>query len=133
MSDDKKSILTTNSGLTTGGLGAVLTTLVPLLAPDTNSEWRPFLYALAPLVSASLTYLMVYVINRHGLESPAEAALRNRLQRDLKEIEEQLKSPLLSEEFKVELIRDRECTVRQIVNIGKTVQVASTSTHSENE
>lgn len=123
MSGDKKSILSSNSGLTTGGIGAVLTTLVPLLAPDPNSEWRAFLYALAPLVSAMLTYIMLYVINRHGLESPAEAALRNRLERDLKGIDEQLKSPHLSERFKAELIADREETVRKIVNIGKSVEV----------
>ncbi len=36
MSDDKKNMLSTNSGLTTGGLGAVLTTLVPLVAPEQN-------------------------------------------------------------------------------------------------
>lgn len=123
MSGDKKSILSSNSGLTTGGIGAVLTTLVPLLAPDSNSEWRPFLYALAPLVSAMLTYIMLYVINRHGLESPAEAALRNRLERDLKGIDEQLESPHLSEKFRAELIADREETVRKIVNIGKNVEV----------
>ncbi|EBS5194727.1 hypothetical protein DRD52_13110 [Salmonella enterica subsp. enterica serovar Kentucky] len=123
MSDDKKSILSTNSGLTTGGIGAVLTTLVPLIAPDSNSEWRPFLYALAPIVSAGLTYIMLYVINRHGLESPAEAAIRNRLERDLKGIDEQLKSQHLSEQFRAELIEDREKTVRKIVNIGKTVEV----------
>lgn len=123
MSDDKKSILSTNSGLTTGGIGAVLTTLVPLISPDSNSEWRPFLYALAPIVSAGLTYIMLYVINRHGLESPAEAAIRNRLERDLKGIDEQLKSQHLSEQFRAELIEDREKTVRKIVNIGKTVEV----------
>ncbi|MER1978330.1 hypothetical protein [Pseudocitrobacter faecalis] len=128
MSDDKKSIISNNSGLTTGGLGAVLTTLVPLIAPDINSEWRPFLYALAPLVSATLTYLMVYIINRHGLESPAEAALRNRLERDLKGIDEQLKSPHLSDGFRAELIADRESTVRKLVNIGKTVQAISSGT-----
>ncbi|MEZ2378886.1 hypothetical protein [Enterobacter sp. RCC_40] len=131
MSDDKKNILSTNSGLTTGGLGAVLTTLVPLLAPEQNSEWRPFLYALAPLVSAGATYIMMYVINRHGLESPAEAALRNRLERDLKGIDEQLKSPHVSEKFRAELIQDREETVRKIVNIGKTVEVIPSGTAKE--
>jgi len=131
MSDDKKNILSTNSGLTTGGLGAVLTTLVPLIAPEQNSEWRPFLYALAPLVSAAMTYIMLYVINRHGLESPAEAALRNRLERDLKGIDEQLKSPHVSETFRAELIKDREETVRKIVNIGKNVEVLPSSTVKE--
>lgn len=92
MNDDKKSILTNSSGITTGGLGAVLTTLVPLAAPETDSVWRPFLYALAPLISAFVTYFMVWVINRHGLESPAEASLRNRLERDLKGIDKQLES-----------------------------------------
>ena len=125
MNDDKKSILTNSSGITTGGLGAVLTTLVPLAAPETDSVWRPFLYALAPLISAFVTYFMVWVINRHGLESPAEASLRNRLERDLKGIDKQLESQHITEKFREELILDREDTVRKIVNIGKNVEVTS--------
>ncbi|HBM2903212.1 hypothetical protein HJX36_06460 [Klebsiella pneumoniae] len=125
MNDDKKSILTNSSGITTGGLGAVLTTLVPLAAPETDSVWRPFLYALAPLISAFVTYFMVWVINRHGLESPAEASLRNRLERDLKGIDKQLESQHITEKFREELILDREDTVRKIVNIGKNVEVTA--------
>ncbi|HBR4257298.1 TPA: hypothetical protein L9U77_005065 [Klebsiella pneumoniae] len=125
MNDDKKSILTNSSGITTGGLGAVLTTLVPLAAPETDSVWRPFLYALAPLISAFVTYFMVWVINRHGLESPAEASLRNRLERDLKGIDKQLESQHITEKFRKELILDREVTVRKIVNIGKNVEVTA--------
>ncbi|EMY3087149.1 hypothetical protein [Raoultella ornithinolytica] len=125
MNDDKKSILTNSSGITTGGLGAVLTTLVPLAAPETDSVWRPFLYALAPLISAFVTYFMVWVINRHGLESPAEASLRNRLERDLKGIDKQLESRHITEKFREELILDREATVRKIVNIGKNVEVTA--------
>ncbi|EPR9646185.1 hypothetical protein L1C42_27615 [Klebsiella pneumoniae] len=125
MNDDKKSILTNSSGITTGGLGAVLTTLVPLAAPETDSVWRPFLYALAPLISAFVTYFMVWVINRHGLESPAEASLRNRLERDLKGIDKQLESQHITQKFREELILDRETTVRKIVNIGKNVEVTA--------
>ncbi|HBR5187812.1 hypothetical protein AAHU29_06145 [Klebsiella pneumoniae] len=125
MNDDKKSILTNSSGITTGGLGAVLTTLVPLAAPETDSVWRPFLYALAPLISAFVTYFMVWVINRHGLEFPAEASLRNRLERDLKGIDKQLESQHITEKFRQELILDREVTVRKIVNIGKNVEVTA--------
>ncbi|QNE49256.1 hypothetical protein [Klebsiella michiganensis] len=125
MNDDKKSILTNSSGITTGGLGAVLTTLVPLAAPETDSVWRPFLYALAPLISAFVTYFMVWVINRHGLESPAEASLRNRLERDLKGIDKQLESQHITKKFREELILDREATVRKIVNIGKNVEVTA--------
>lgn len=125
MNDDKKSILTNSSGITTGGLGAVLTTLVPLAAPETDSVWRPFLYALAPLISAFVTYFMVWVINRHGLESPAEASLRNRLERDLKGIDKQLESRHITEKFREGLILDREATVRKIVNIGKNVEVTA--------
>ncbi|WP_068871464.1 hypothetical protein [Edwardsiella tarda] len=66
---------------------------------------------------------MVYVINRYGVESPAEAAVRNRLERDLKEIDKQLKSPHLSDKLKKELIDDRDSTVRKLVNIGKTMEV----------
>lgn len=133
MSDDKKNILNENKGLTTGGIGAVLSTVVPIIAKDPNSEWRPLLYALAPLVSALITYIMIWVINRHGLESPAEAALRNRLKRDLKNIDEQLKSPHLSEAFKQELISDREKTVRDMVNIGKTLHVTTQSPVSNDD
>lgn len=133
MSEEKKNILSENKGLTTGGLGAVLTTLVPLFAPEPTSEWRPLLYALAPLVSAFLTYVMVWVINRHGLESPAEAALRNRLNRDLKSIEKQLDSPHLTEKFRKELIRDHESTVRELVNIGKRTSVSSVPKNTPEE
>lgn len=125
MNEDKKSVLTNSSGITTGGLGAVLTTLVPLAAPETDSVWRPFLYALAPLISAFVTYFMVWVINRHGLESPAEASLRNRLERDLKGIDKQLESQHITEKFREELILDREATVRKIVNIGKNIEVTA--------
>ncbi|ECT1022372.1 hypothetical protein DPO11_20365 [Salmonella enterica] len=128
---DKKSILTNGSGITTGGLGAMLTTMVPLIAPGADNEWRPFLYALAPLVSAFVTYIMVYIINRHGLESPAEAAFRNRLERDLKEIDMQLESPHVTEKFRSELLQDREATVRKIVNIGKTVEVTAKNAPKE--
>ncbi|WP_406671515.1 hypothetical protein [Raoultella terrigena] len=132
MNDDKKSILTNSSGITTGGLGAVLTTLVPLAAPETDSVWRPFLYALAPLISAFVTYFMVWVINRHGLESPAEASLRNRLERDLKGIDKQLESQHITEKFREELILDREATVRKIVNIGKNIEVTAFNTTDKN-
>lgn len=121
MSEMKKGILSSNNGITTGGLGAVLTTLVPALVPDQNSVWRPVFYALAPIVSAVFTYIMAWVVSRHGLESPAEAALRNRLLRDLKGIDGQLLSPHLTESLRAELISDREKTVRSLVNIGKTV------------
>lgn len=127
MSESKKSILTTNNGITTGGLGAVLTTLVPALLPEQNDPWRPFLYALAPLISAIFTYIMSWVVSRHGLESPAEAALRNRLNRDLKAIDKQLASSHLSDAFRNELLSDREKTVRGLVNIGKTVIVTPAS------
>jgi len=133
MSDDKKNLLSESKGLTTGGVGAVLTTIVPLIAPDSDSAWRPLLYALAPLVSAFLTYIMIWVINRHGLESPAEAALRNSLNRDLNFINEQLKSSHLTEEFRKELINDREKTIRDLANIGKSLSVTSTSTTSEED
>ncbi|HFK5809120.1 TPA: hypothetical protein ACG0L8_004104 [Enterobacter bugandensis] len=123
MSEPKKGILTTSNGITTGGLGAALTTLVPALLPDPADTWRPFLYALAPIFSAIITYFMAWVVSRHGLESPAEAALRSRLLRDLKGIDEQLSSPHLSEAFRAELLSDREQTVRGLVNIGKTVIV----------
>ncbi|EBW6088144.1 hypothetical protein A4L73_25735 [Salmonella enterica subsp. enterica serovar Enteritidis] len=133
MSDDKQNLLNSNKGLTTGGIGAVLTTLVPLIAPDPNDQLRPFLYASAPLISAFITYLMVWVINRHGLESPAEASFRNSLQRDLKGIEKQLKSPHLTDDFRNELIRDKENTIRKLVNIGKTISVSPVDSSPEDD
>lgn len=123
MSEEKKSFISGRNGAAAGGLGAVLTTLVPAILPDANDPWRPTLYALAPILSAFITYLLNWVINRHGLETPAEASARNRYQRDLKGIDQQLKSENISESFRSELLRDREITVRQLVNIGKTVKV----------
>ncbi|WP_156311594.1 hypothetical protein [Pantoea sp. CFSAN033090] len=123
MSEDKKNLLSSHPGLTTGGLGAVITTLVPALVPDQNSLWRPVLYAAAPLVSAAITYFMAWFVSRHGLETPAEASYRNSLNRDLKSIDEQLKSPHLTDELRQELLADRALTVRQLVNIGKSIKV----------
>lgn len=127
MSEEKKSFLTAKNGAATGGLGALLTTLVPAILPEANDPWRPVLYAFAPILSAILTYFLNWVINRHGLETPAEASLRNRYERDLRNIDKQLKSEHLSREFQSDLLRDREMTVRQLVNIGKTVQVIDAS------
>lgn len=123
MNEEKKSFISGRNGAAAGGLGAVLTTLVPAILPDANDPWRPTLYALAPILSAIITYLLNWVINRHGLETPAEASARNRYQRDLRSIDKQLKSENISESFRAELLKDREITVRQLVNIGKTVQV----------
>ena len=124
MSEDKKNILTSHPGVTTGGLGAVLTTLVPALIENQESLWRPVLYAFAPLLSAAITYFMSWFISRYGFESSAQAELRKNLNRDLANIDEQLASPHISDKFREELIADREFTVRQIVNIGKTIKVA---------
>lgn len=125
MSEEKKSFLTAKNGAATGGLGALLTTVVPVILPEATDPWRPVLYAFAPILSAFITYLANYVISRHGLETPAEASLRNRYERDLKNIDRQLDAPTdrLTPEFRAELLKDREATVRQLVNIGKTVQV----------
>ncbi|QWU34877.1 hypothetical protein KQJ82_18995 [Serratia ureilytica] len=130
MSDKKQSVISGRNGAATGGLGAVLTTLVPAILPDANDPWRPTLYALAPIISAIITYLLNWVINRHGLETPAEASARNRYQRDLKSIDKQLKSEHISESFRSELMKDREITVRQLVNIGKTMQVVEATESS---
>lgn len=128
MSEENKSFISSSKNVATaGGLGALLTTLVPAILPDVNDPWRPVLYALAPILSSVITYLLNWVINRHGLETPAEASLRNRYMRDLKSIDKQLLSEHLSEDFRQELLQDREATVRQLVNIGKTVQVTSAS------
>ena len=133
MSEGKKSLLTTSNGITTGGIGALLTTLVPVIIPDAENKWRPALYAMAPIVSSIITYLMSWVVSRFGFESPAEAALRTRFERDIKSIEKQLGSKHLTPEFRCELMQDREKTVRQLVNIGKKVRVSSTLTTDENQ
>ena len=127
MSEEKKNIIASHPGLTTGGLGAVITTLVPALVPDQDSLWRPVLYAAAPLVSAAITYFMAWFVSRHGLETPAEASYRNSLNRDLKSIDEQLSSGHLTESLRAELLADRAVTVRQLVNIGKSVKVLPAS------
>lgn len=123
MSGDKKNILSSHPGAATGGMGAVLTTLVPALVENHESLWRPVLYACAPLLSAGITYFMSWFISRYGFESPIQAELRKDLKRDLDSIDEQLESPHISDKFKQELIADREVTVRQLVNLGKTIKV----------
>lgn len=131
MSEDKKSPIATHTGLTTGGLGALLTTIVPALIPDKDSLWRPVLYAAAPILSAGIAYLVAWFVSRHGFESPAEASLRNSLERDLKSIDTQLNNKHMTKQLKDKLLIDREKTVLQIVNIGKKIQVSSVSTVSE--
>lgn len=133
MSEDKKSILSSHPGVTTGGLGAVLTTLVPALIEDQQSLWRPVLYAFAPLLSAAITYFISWFISRYGFESPAQAEYRKNLNRDLINIDAQLASPHITDKFKEELIADREVTVRQLVNIGKAIKVAPAKPTSTEE
>lgn len=131
MSDNKKSKLTTHTCLTTGGLGALLTTIVPALIPDEDSLWRPVLYATAPIVSAGVAYLIAWFASRHGLESPAEAALRNSLERDLRNIDKQLNNKHITSQLKDKLLREREKTVLKIVNIGKNIQVTPVAQASD--
>ncbi|PBI78948.1 hypothetical protein A9993_04070 [Rahnella victoriana] len=125
MSEDSKSLLKPSNGIATGGLGAVLTLFVPAILPDPENVWRPALYALAPLISAAITYPITWLISRHGFESPAEATLRNKYSRDLKSINKQLKDPLITENLRLALLEEREKTVLQLVNIGKTVKVST--------
>lgn len=125
MSDEKKPLSTKNKVVTTGGLGAVLTTLVPAIISDPTNPWRPVLYALAPILSAALIYIGSWLINRHGLESPAEAALRNSLEREIKEIDKELESTNISPALRKKLLTERESAVLQKVSIGRKFKVSA--------
>lgn len=126
MSEDKKSSGPVTSTLSTGGIGIILSGLVAYFVPDTKSDIAKLLYLFIPLVSAFLTYVMCWVIARHGLESPEDAAKRKQYLRDLATIDSQLASVHTSAEFREKLLRAREMTVELMINIGKN----STSTPS---
>lgn len=131
MSSEKKPFGTIKNGMTTGGLGAFLSLFIPALVPDAESPWRTICYAAVPGISAAITYFMVWVTSRYGLETPAEASLRARCNRDLKNIDKQLASPHLSDSFKVTLISDREKIVRKLVNIGSLLLVKDATAQPE--
>jgi len=126
MSEDKKSSGPVTSTLSTGGIGIILSGLVAYFVPDTNSDTAKLLYLFIPLLSAFLTYVMCWMIARHGLESPEDAAKRKQYLRDLATIDSQLASVHTSAEFREKLLRSREMTVELMINIGKN----STSTPS---
>lgn len=119
MSDDKKSTSPVTSTLSTGGFGIILSGLVAFFVPDANSGLAKLLYLFIPLISAGLTYILCWVIARHGLESPEDAAKRKQCLRDLKTIDEQLASKHTTDEFRQKLLRSRESTVEIMINIGK--------------
>lgn len=119
MSTESKSLTSTGATITTGGIGAILSVVVGAAFPDPNNLWRNVAYASVPIVAASLTYFMNWVISRHGLESPEDAGKRSKCMRDLKEIDKQLKFLDYSDEFKKSLIKEKERTVQILVNIGK--------------
>ncbi|ENO7474962.1 TPA: hypothetical protein F6W26_22945 [Citrobacter amalonaticus] len=119
MSDDKKSTSPVTSTLSTGGFGIILSGLVAFCVPDANSGLAKLLYLFIPLISAGLTYILCWVIARHGLESPEDAAKRKQCLRDLKTIDEQLASKHTTDEFRQKLLRSREATVEIMINIGK--------------
>ncbi|USM07714.2 hypothetical protein [Enterobacter sp. Crenshaw] len=119
MSEDKKSSGPVTSTLSTGGIGIILSGLVAYFVPDTKSDTAKLLYLFIPLLSAVLTYLMCWVIARHGLESPEDAAKRKQYLRDLATIDSQLASVHTTPEFREKLLRAREMTVELMISIGK--------------
>ena len=119
MSDEKKPTSPVTSTLSTGGFGIILSGLVTFCVPDANSNLAKLLYLIIPLISAILTYILCWVIARHGLESPEDAAKRKQCLRDLETIDKQLASKYTTDEFRQKLLRSRETTVEIMINIGK--------------
>ncbi|MCS5828245.1 hypothetical protein LNO09_09495 [Klebsiella variicola] len=119
MANDKKTTSQVSSTLSTGGIGIILSGLVTYFVPETKSGLAKLLYLFIPFVSAILTYLMAWVIARHGLESPEDAAKRANFLRDLATIDAELANDNNSEEFKEKLRKSREKTVEMMINIGK--------------
>lgn len=130
MSNNKRMSSTTNGIMTTGGLGALFTVAVQAIFPE-QSDWKNVSLAAIPMISAIITYFSAWFINRHGLESPADAATRARLLRDLKTVDKQLKVKGISTEFKYYLKLQRENTVKQLINIGKSTQVIEVHADAE--
>ncbi|EPN9382566.1 hypothetical protein ACVS9Z_000791 [Cronobacter dublinensis] len=133
MSEDKKSSGPVTSALSTGGIGIILSGLVAYFVPDTNSDIAKLLYLFIPFLSALITYFMCWVIARHGLESPADAAKRKQYLRDLATIDSQLASVYTTEEFREKLLRAREMTVEMMINIGKNSTAIPPSLTSQAE
>ncbi|EPY4496970.1 TPA: hypothetical protein ACTW3A_001586 [Klebsiella quasipneumoniae subsp. quasipneumoniae] len=131
MAEQTKSLSAKSSAVTTGGVGALLSVVVGALIPDPNDPWRSVAYAGVPIAAAAITYFMSWVISRHGLESPEDAMKRSKCLRDLKTIDKQLKFNEYSEDFRAQLIKDRERTVSILVNIGKDSVPRSVNTPEE--
>ncbi|AUY66533.1 hypothetical protein BKY56_018065 [Klebsiella pneumoniae] len=119
VASDKKSTSQVSSTLSTGGIGIILSGLVTYFVPESKSGLAKLLYLFIPFVSAILTYLMAWVIARHGLESPEDAAKRANCLRDLATIDAELANSNNSDEFKKKLRKSREKTVEMMINIGK--------------
>ncbi|MBC3378473.1 hypothetical protein H8I69_04990 [Serratia fonticola] len=132
MSGESKSMSATGTTITTGAVGAMLSVTVPALITGPDDAWRTVAYAAVPIISAIITYLMNWVICRHGFESPADASKRAKCLRDLKTIDEQLQSPNASPAMKKILLKERDKTVTLLISIGKE-SIASPPTVSTDE
>ncbi|MBO8132474.1 hypothetical protein [Dickeya fangzhongdai] len=130
MSAPSKHLSTGQATTSTGGFGAVLSVLVGSIFPESSSEWRSFAYAVVPGIAAVITYLMSWVISRHGLESPEDAGKRAKCKRDLKEIDNLLKSGGLTPEIEEKLKKSKERTIEILVSIG-TGSVMNTVQNNE--
>ncbi|HFI5306430.1 TPA: hypothetical protein ACGQUH_000866 [Serratia liquefaciens] len=119
MTNDKKSMTSTGTTITTGAIGAILSVMVPAIFKDPNNAWRVVVYAAVPIVSIILTHGINWVICRHGLESPEDASKRAKCLRDLKTIETQLNSKPMTKGIRDMLLLEKEATIKLLISIGK--------------
>ena len=119
MPTEKKGTSPVTSTLSTGGLGAIFSGIVTIFWSVSHPDLSKALYLVIPIFSAGLTYIMNWVIARHGLESPEDAAKRAKCQRDIDVINKHLENDSYSSEFKAQLVREKEKTVLIMISIGK--------------
>ncbi|MGP3593097.1 hypothetical protein [Vagococcus sp. WN89Y] len=127
MSTDSKPLSTGKAAIVTTGWGAILSVIAQAIFTDPNNPWRTVAFALVPGCSAVITYFMNWVISRHGLESPEDAAKRSKCKRDLKEIEKLLKGKI-TPQIKATLLKRKERTIEILVSIGSNSIVTAEST-----
>lgn len=131
MSTDSKPLSTGKAAVATSGVGAILSLVAGAIFTDPNNQWRTVVFALVPGTAIAITYFMNWLISRHGLETPEDAAKRSKCNRDLKEIEKHLKGNI-SAELEKKLIAKKERTIEILVSIGSDSILATPPVVKEN-
>lgn len=100
----------------TTAISSIFVALVPGVLPN---EWQEIGYQLAPISAGIIVFFLTYIINVLGLQGPQEIGTRNRLKRDLKEIDTQLSDKNTTPELKQKLLQSRGDTVLKLSTLSQ--------------